>query len=193
MKIQQSTTAYALCFLMVESADHVTPLTGASPTVKLSKNGASGGAAAGAISEIDSTNVPGWYKVAGNATDSNTLGALILHATAASGDPSDTLFEVVAQDLTQAATTVSGDLSATMKTSVATACGVAIAAAEPLVSTLSGDFTSTMKTSIGTAVAASAVASVTAAVTVTGTPDVNVKTINGHTVSGNGSTVPWTG
>lgn len=81
-------------FLMVQSADHVTALTGASPTVTLSKNGAAFGSPAGAVTEVSA----GWYKVAGNATDTNTLGSLILHATAASGDPVDVYFDVVAFD-----------------------------------------------------------------------------------------------
>lgn len=89
--ITQSTTTWALLFMMVQSSDHVTPLTAASPTVTLSKNGASFGAASGAVTEIAN----GWYKVAGNATDTNTLGPLVLHATAASGDPTDFIFEIV--------------------------------------------------------------------------------------------------
>ncbi len=129
MKIQQSTTAYHIPFLMVQSADHVTPLTGAAPTVTLSKNCGAFGAAAGAVTEISA----GWYKLAGNATDNNTLGALALHATAASGDNTDDRHEVVIEDLTTATvaavTTVTnltnaptaGDLTATMKTSIATA------------------------------------------------------------------------
>jgi hypothetical protein len=114
-RIQQSTTAYKLMFLMVQSSDHVTGLTGASPTVTLSKNGAAFASPSGAVSELAN----GWYLVAGNATDSNTLGPLALHATAASGDPSDTLYEVVAQDLTTATialvttvTTVTNQLTA---------------------------------------------------------------------------------
>ncbi len=74
MKIQQSTTAYHIVFLMVQSADHVTGLTGAAPTVTLSKNAGAFGAAAGAVTEIAN----GWYKLAANATDNNTLGALVL-------------------------------------------------------------------------------------------------------------------
>ncbi len=155
MKIQQSTTAYKIPFFMTQSADHVTGLTGASPTVTLSKNGGAFGAAAGAVTEISS----GWYAVAGNSTDNNTLGPLALHATAASGDPTDTLHEVVAEDLTTATvaavTTVTnltnaptaGDLTATQKASVTTAAS----AATP-VATVSGDFSATMKTSIATAI-----------------------------------------
>lgn len=90
--IQQSTANQPLAFLLVSSTDHLTGLTGATPTVTLSKNGAAFASPAGAVSEIGN----GWYKVAGNATDSNTLGPLILHATATGADPSDTVFPVVA-------------------------------------------------------------------------------------------------
>ncbi len=93
-QIKQSSTAYPLVFLMVQTADHITGLTGAAPTVTISKAGAAFGAVAGAVTEISS----GWYKVAGNATDTGTLGPLALHATAASGDPTDMMMEVVAYD-----------------------------------------------------------------------------------------------
>lgn len=85
--IQQSTTQSALLFFMVASSDHISALTGASPTVTLSKNGAAFASPSGAVTEIAN----GWYKVAGNATDTATLGPLALHATAASGDPCDIL------------------------------------------------------------------------------------------------------
>jgi hypothetical protein len=90
--VLQSSTAYPLVFLLIQSSDHITPLTGATATVTLSKNGAAFGSPAGAVSEIGS----GWYKVAGNATDTGTLGPLLLHATATSGDPTDAMFPVVA-------------------------------------------------------------------------------------------------
>lgn len=96
--IKQSSTAYPLVFLMVDSSDHRSGKTGLSPTVKIGKAGATGVSPAGAISEIDATNLPGWYAVAGNATDSNTLGSLILHASAAGADPADYVYEVVAVD-----------------------------------------------------------------------------------------------
>lgn len=91
---QQSTTTYPLFFLMVDSTDHLTGKTGLTPTVTLSKNGAGYGAAAGAVSEIGN----GLYKVAGNATDSGTLGELWLHATATGADPTDVAYAVVAYD-----------------------------------------------------------------------------------------------
>lgn len=93
-QIKNSSTAYPLVFMMVDSADHVTGKTGLSPTVTLSKAGAAFASASGAVTEIGS----GWYKVAGNTTDSNTHGPLILHATATGADPTDALYEVVAYD-----------------------------------------------------------------------------------------------
>lgn len=92
--LKQSSTAQPLVFLMVLSSDHITGATGLSPTVTLSKNGASFGAASGSITEIGN----GWYKVAGNATDTDTLGPLLLHATAGTADPCDVQHEVVAYD-----------------------------------------------------------------------------------------------
>lgn len=94
--IQQSTTGYSIVFLVVQAADHVTGLTGVTPTVYLSKNGAAGVVPSGAISAVDASNMPGLFKVAGNATDSNTLGPLALHATATGGDPVDVIYNVVA-------------------------------------------------------------------------------------------------
>lgn len=92
--IKQNQTAQPLVFLMVDAADHVTPKTGLSPTVTISKNGGSFASPAGAVTEIAN----GWYKVAGNATDTNTLGPLLLHATASGADPTDDRFDVVAFD-----------------------------------------------------------------------------------------------
>ena len=93
-QVKQSTTAYPLVFLMVDSTDHVTAKTGLSPTVTISKAGGSFASPSGAVTEIAN----GWYKVAGNATDSATLGPLILHATGTAADPVDIIFEVVAFD-----------------------------------------------------------------------------------------------
>lgn len=88
----QGQTSEPLPFLMVDETDHITGKTGLSPTVVISKNGASFAAPSGAVSEIGN----GWYKVAGNATDTNTLGPILLHATATGADPTDTEFQVVA-------------------------------------------------------------------------------------------------
>ncbi|HVC95878.1 MAG TPA: hypothetical protein VND64_19465 [Pirellulales bacterium] len=91
---QQNSTNHAVPFLMVLASDHITGATGLSPTVTLSKDGAAFGAAAGAVTEIGN----GWYLLAGNATDRNTLGELAIHATAATADPSDDKYCIVPWD-----------------------------------------------------------------------------------------------
>jgi hypothetical protein len=90
--LKQSTVRNRM-FLMVDSADHLTGKTGLAPAVTLSKNAAAFGAAAGAVTEIGS----GWYNVALTAADTNTLGDLAFHATAAGADPSDWADEVSAR------------------------------------------------------------------------------------------------
>jgi hypothetical protein len=76
---------------MVLSSDHITGATGKSPTVTISKNGGAFAAPSGTVSEIGQ----GLYALAANALDANTLGPLLLHATAASCDPRDDTFDVV--------------------------------------------------------------------------------------------------
>ena len=97
---KQSDTTYKLFFMLISSTDHITGLTGKSGSVvvSLSKNGAGGGAPAGAIGEVDATNLPGLYSIAGNATDSNTLGPLFLHAKDAASDPYDSKYDIVNYD-----------------------------------------------------------------------------------------------
>lgn len=89
--LQKDSSTRNLCFLMTDSTDHITGKTGLSPTVTLSKNGASFASPSGSVSEIGN----GWYKVAGNATDTNTNGPLLLHATGTGADATDDRFEVV--------------------------------------------------------------------------------------------------
>ena len=82
---KQSTTTYPVQFLMVDSTDHVTAETGLSPTVTISKNGGAYGAASGAVTEVGN----GVYSYAGNATDRDTLGELMIHAEATGADKVD--------------------------------------------------------------------------------------------------------
>lgn len=91
---QISSTSYPIPFLMVLASDHVTGATGKTVTVTLSKNGAAFGAAAGSVTEISS----GWYLLAANATDRNTLGTLAIHATATACDPMDATINIVNWD-----------------------------------------------------------------------------------------------
>jgi hypothetical protein len=79
---------------MVLSSDHLTAATGLSPSVTLSKDGGSFASASGSVSEIGN----GWYALAGNATDRNTLGSLVLHATAGTADNVDVEYTITAFD-----------------------------------------------------------------------------------------------
>jgi hypothetical protein len=91
---KQSSTSYPMCFLMVSSTDHISPVTGITPTVTISKNGESFASPSGAVTEIGS----GWYALAGNATDRATLGELLIHATGTGADPVDDRYMIVAYD-----------------------------------------------------------------------------------------------
>jgi hypothetical protein len=93
---KQGATTYPILFFLVSSTDKVTGLTAATPTVTLSKNGASFAAAATSPAEVGN----GWYSLAGAnlATDLNTLGDLVLHATASGADPVDEKYAVVPFD-----------------------------------------------------------------------------------------------
>lgn len=93
MLIKQSTAVSPLLFLMIDSGDHITGKTGLAPTVTISKNGGAFATPLGAVTELSS----GWYKIAPHANDSNTLGQIAIHATAAGADPcDDKSYEIVA-------------------------------------------------------------------------------------------------
>lgn len=116
MQRQQGNTTYHIVFLMTDSADHVTGKTGLTPTVSLSKNGGAYAAAEGAVSEIAN----GLYKLAADADDFDTLGALAVHAEAVGADPADILLDVVSYDpytdvaaiLTDTGTTIPASIDA---------------------------------------------------------------------------------
>lgn len=94
MEIQEGNTSEALSFFLTLSSDHITGATGKSPTVTIRKegDGTSWNTPQGAVSEVGN----GWYEVAPDADDADTLGTLKLHATAPACDPGDREFRVVA-------------------------------------------------------------------------------------------------
>lgn len=92
--LKQFDTLRPIVWLMVDSTDHISPKTGLSPSVVISKNGGSFAAPTGTITEIGN----GWYKLTPTATDVNTLGPLLVHATATGADPVDVEYQVVAYD-----------------------------------------------------------------------------------------------
>ncbi len=92
MLLKQSTARNRMIF-MTDSTDHVTGKTGLTLTVTISKDGAAFGALGGSVTEVSS----GWYKIAFNTTDTNTLGDLATHATATGADASDMSDQVVVE------------------------------------------------------------------------------------------------
>jgi hypothetical protein len=83
-----------ILFFMAQSGDHISGLTGATPTVTISKNGGAFAAAAGAVSAVGN----GLYSLTPQAGDTATNGIFLLHASAAGGDPADVKAQVVAFD-----------------------------------------------------------------------------------------------
>lgn len=71
-------------FYMVDSTDHVTPKTGLTLTVRVSKNGAAFGAGGGSTpAELEE----GVYAYTPGATDVDKLGPVVFKATASGADP----------------------------------------------------------------------------------------------------------
>ena len=91
-----------ILFFMAQSSDHVSALTGATPAVTISRNGGVFAAPAGTVTEVGN----GWYKLTPAEGDATTNGALLLHATATGGDPTDVKAQVVAFDPYTAAPTL---------------------------------------------------------------------------------------
>ena len=198
--IKNGNTTRNLVFLMIDSTDHISGKTGLTPTVKISKNGAAGVSPSGAVSAVDATNMPGWYQLAANATDANTGGALILHATATGADPCDEQFQVVAYDPDALATqtgdsyarlgapagaSVSADVAA-VKASVGTPqqAGSAVSLPSSASINITGNITGNLSGSVGSVTGA--VGSVTGAVgSVTG----SVGSISGVTFPSGFSTL----
>src|SRR5215469_9874205 len=72
--------------------------TGQTVVVKISKGGAAGVTATNSpATEIDSTNVPGFYKINLTSTDLNTPGDLAFVCTAGAGGPAAWTDQVVTQ------------------------------------------------------------------------------------------------
>lgn len=90
-EIKQSTAFNAMVF-MADSTDHVTGKTGLTLTVTASKDG-------GAFASITPTAIErgnGWYNLAGTSSHSDTLGDLVVRATATGADAGERVLNVVA-------------------------------------------------------------------------------------------------
>lgn len=73
-----------IVFFLVDATDGETPETGLTPTVYISKNGGTAATTTNSASEIDSTNMAGWYKVTLTASETGTDGSLIVWADSGS-------------------------------------------------------------------------------------------------------------
>jgi hypothetical protein len=97
MLLKQNSTSAPIPFRLVVTASGIlAPATGLTPTVTITKNGGSFATPSGAVTEVGN----GWYMIAGNATDTNTLGPLIVYATGTLAiiDPTTSTHQVVAFD-----------------------------------------------------------------------------------------------
>lgn len=97
--------SYIMTFLMISVDNHVSPIDGLIPTVRISKRGQSFSVPVGAVQEIG--NDPphgaaglgrGWYKILPNSLDADLSGVLLLHAEADGADPTDDEFYIVGTD-----------------------------------------------------------------------------------------------
>ncbi len=92
-RIPQS-TAIRVQFYLTLTSDHVSPATGKTVAITISKNGAAfGNPSAGATNATEIAS--GWYYVDLSTTDTGTLGPLAVRGTAASSDDAGANFRVV--------------------------------------------------------------------------------------------------
>lgn len=136
--ILKQSTAYTRMFLLIQSADHITALTGATATVSLSKAGGTFATAGGTVTEVAN----GWYKIVLTTTDTGTIGDLVFHITATSADATDFVDTV--------ATNILGD---TLPTNVTTWSGTTVTtpdtAGSPKVTITSGTGTGQLSITSG--------------------------------------------
>lgn len=79
--IQQSEATAAdrrIPFRLVSTTDGYSPVTGATVTVRVSKQGAATAAGVGTVVEVDSANDPGLYYYQATAAEVDTLGSLLI-------------------------------------------------------------------------------------------------------------------
>ncbi len=92
---KQNSATHPVAIYLLSSVDHVTPVTGATVAVALSKDGGNSfAAAAGTVVEAGN----GVYWLAGNAGDRDTLGECVVKATAAGADQFITTLTIVPFD-----------------------------------------------------------------------------------------------
>lgn len=78
--LAKDTASQKVLAYLVDATDGYSPETGvSSPTIKISKAAGVGNSPNdGTFAELDSTDLPGWYSVQLDATDTDTLGTLVI-------------------------------------------------------------------------------------------------------------------
>lgn len=89
---------------LTSATDHITGLTGATLTIRVSKNGGTFSIITPVVTEIGN----GWYNLALTASHTDTLGDFVLHIEAVNADPTDLIDEITS-------TTVTDSLTALLK------------------------------------------------------------------------------
>jgi hypothetical protein len=90
----KQSTAVNITVLMIDSSDHITGKTGLTLTIYATKAAGSPASISPTVTELDSTNVKGLYKLALTTSHTDTLGELQLHITASGADPADYKWQV---------------------------------------------------------------------------------------------------
>lgn len=117
MALITSSASYVRLFIMVSAGDHISPITGLTPTVLISKNGGSLAAAVGTVAEVGS----GFYKISLSSSDTTTFGELGYHVLGTGADPTDFVDQVILADLTNGASLGITRLDAAITTRLAAA------------------------------------------------------------------------
>jgi len=92
---QSDASAKKILIKMVLTSDHLTAATSKTVSVSISKNGAAFGAAGGSVAELSG----GFYYYTPNSTDLNTLGELVISASATACDNYEDKYVVVPYDV----------------------------------------------------------------------------------------------
>lgn len=89
-------TAKDVTILLIDSSDHITGKTGlaAGLTIYATKAAGTPAAITPTVTELDSTNVKGLYKLALTSGHTDTLGEFQLHITGSGADPADYKWEI---------------------------------------------------------------------------------------------------
>lgn len=177
MRQLAQSTSRVVMFKAHLATDHVTPATGKTIAVVISKNGgAFGNPNAGATNATEVS--AGWYKVTLDTTDTDTIGDLIVRGTEATIDPAETVGQVV---VTPAAALTAYDppTNAEMEARTIASANYATASALQTVDDEVG--------AIDTVVDAIKAKTDSLTFTVAGQVDANVESINTEEIIGDGS------